>query len=114
MVKRFERSSEKKFVRTPGAQTKIVFFKGKAKKHHCALCKKILHGVAHASRRYDVSKLSKTQKRPSVPFGGVLCSSCRRKVFIETIKVKEGIKQLQDVSFLLKKFVQMADKKVQY
>jgi len=86
-----ERSSEKKFVRVPGGKTTIKYFKGKGKKQHCALCKNILHGVFHSINRSKVSKLSKTQRRPSVPFGGVLCSKCRVKVFEETIKVKQNL-----------------------
>jgi len=113
MPKPHERSSEKKFVKTPGGKTKIRYFKGKAKKHHCALCKGILQGVAHSLRRKGVSKLSKTQKRPSVSFGGVLCTNCRKSVFEETIKVKLKIKPEKDVPFVMKHFVDEATQLVE-
>jgi len=114
MPNRHERSSEKKFVRTPGGKTKIRYFKGKAKKQHCALCKGILAGVPHSLRRNGISKLSKTQKRPQVPFGGILCSACRVKVFEETIKIKQKIKPMNQVSFRVKNFVEQALQKVEY
>ncbi len=113
MPNRHERASEKKFVRTISGKAKIVYFKGKSKKHHCALCKKPLHGVPHSSSVFEMAKLSKTQKRPSTMFGGVLCSSCRKKTVEETIKVKGNQKQLQEVPFKLKQFVEMAMNKVE-
>ena len=113
MPRPHERSSERKFVRTPGGKTIVRYFKGKAKKHHCALCKGILHGVAHSQRRLGISKLSKTQKKPSVIFGGVLCSSCRVVVIEETVKVKQNIKPIEDVSFKVRNFVEQAQLKVE-
>lgn len=108
MPTKHERASEKKFVRTTSGKAKVVYFKGKSKKHHCALCKKILHGVPHSHSVYEMSKLSKTQKKPSVAFGGVLCSSCRRDVLEEAIKVKVQQKEMRDVAFKIKNFVGMA------
>lgn len=63
-------------VKTPKS-TKLVYAKRKPKKPHCANCGKVLPGVASAAP-YKVRKLSKTQKRPERPFGGVLCSACTR------------------------------------
>ena len=108
MPTKHERASEKKFVRITSGKAKMVYFKGKSRKHHCALCKKILHGVPHSHSVYGMSKLSKTQKRPSVAFGGVLCSPCRRNVLEEAIKVKGQQKEMGAVSFKIKNFVEMA------
>lgn len=113
MPQRRERSSEKKFVKTKGKKTRIHYFKGKAKKQHCAVCDAVLHGVAHSKRRNEFSKLSKTQKRPSVHFGGILCSNCRVMVVEETIKVKTG-KPIQSVPFKIKSFVEMSEKQVEF
>lgn len=41
----------------------------------CANCKKPLHGVPRV-----LVKLAKSEKGPSRPFGGNLCSGCTRQV----------------------------------
>ena len=58
-------------------KTGLVYAKRRPKKPHCANCGKVLSGVASNSP-YKVRKLSKTQKRPERPYGGVLCSACTR------------------------------------
>ncbi|MBI2597710.1 MAG: 50S ribosomal protein L34e [Candidatus Diapherotrites archaeon] len=108
MPTRHERSSEKKFVKLTAGKTKIKYFKGKPKKHHCALCQGMLFGVPHSHKIHELAKLSKTQKRPTVVFGGVLCSNCRKKVFEETAKVSQNLKSIDEVSFKIKEFVQTA------
>ena len=70
------------YVKTP-KHTKLVHAKRKPSKAHCAMCGKVLPGVATA-RPYKMAKLSKTQKRPERPYAGMLCSACTRK----TIKSK--------------------------
>lgn len=70
-------------VKTP-KRTKLVYAKRKPKKAHCAMCRKVLHGVASA-RPYKMSKLSKTEKRPERPYAGMLCSACMR------LKIKKSI-----------------------
>ena len=108
-----ERASEKKFVKTPGGRVTIHFFKGKAGKHHCALCACELHGVPHGQRTSGVRKLAKTKRRPNVPFGGTLCSNCRETVFVEAAKVKHGFKEIGAVSLKEKGFVEMALNRVE-
>ena len=103
-----ERASEKKFTRTPGGRVSIHFFKGKAAKHSCALCGNQLHGTPHGRRKSGVSKLSKSERRPSSAFGGVLCGGCREIIFTEAIKVKGKMKDIRDVSMKSKKYVEMA------
>ena len=107
-----ERSSEKKFTRTPGGKVRIHYFKGKASKHSCALCGSQLHGTPHGRRKSGVAKLSKTERRPSSAFGGVLCGNCREVIFTEAIKVKSKVKDIREVSFKSKKYVEMAMAKV--
>lgn len=77
----------------------------KPKKRRCANCKELLHGVPHQKKTSEIRKLSKTEKRPSVRFGGILCSKCRRTMFEEAIKVKEGVKKKEDVDLSIKKYV---------
>jgi len=49
------------------------------KKARCTECQKELHGIP---REWT---LSKTQRRPERPFGGVLCSGCTRKRIVNAI-----------------------------
>lgn len=79
---RRSRTLRRIYVKTP-KHTKLVYAKRKPNKAHCAMCGKILPGVA-SERPYKMSKLSKTQKRPERPYAGMLCSACSRK----TIKSK--------------------------
>ena len=65
---------------TPGGKNVLRYKKKKPSNHVCAECGKVLHGVPRG-RPYEINKLSKTQKRPSRPFGGYLCSECARKRF---------------------------------
>jgi large subunit ribosomal protein L34e len=70
-------------VKTPKS-TKLSYTKRKPSRAHCAMCGKVLHGVA-SLRPHKMSKLSKTEKRPERPYAGMLCSSCMR------LKIKKSI-----------------------
>lgn len=106
MVKPHEKAMKRKARKTPGG-TKDEFHKNKPSKLTCAVTGDCLKGVPHASKS-KVNKLSKTQKRPSVPFGGVLSSKAREQVFIETGKVVAGIKTIDDVDEKYKQYVKQA------
>ena len=106
MVKPSEKAMKRKSKRTPGG-TKETFHKNKPSKLTCAVTGDCLKGVPHA-KKSKVSKLSKTKKRPSVPFGGILSSKAREQVFIETGKVVAGIKTVEDVDEKYKKYVKQA------
>ncbi len=90
--------------------TKKEYFIGKKKKHKCAITSKPLSGVPHDTRTRMKNK-SKTQKRPSAPFGGVLLGNARRQVFVEFGKVEAGIKQIDDVDEKYRKYVKQVVKK---
>ncbi len=104
MPKNFQKTKKKKKRKTPKT-TREYYDEEKTEKRKCGLCGEKLHGVPHGKRSSEVRKLSKTQKRPSVPFGGVLCSKCRRKVIAEKIKIKNGLKTIEDLDYKTKKFV---------
>ena len=76
------RSLRRVYVKTPGAKVKLHYRKKKPKATRCGMCKKPLKGIPR-----DVSKLPKTKKTPQRPFGGLLCSKCKR------ITIKKGIKK---------------------
>lgn len=79
------------------------------KKRHallrCAICDGQLHGVPHGKTISGMLKLSKTQKRPSAPFAGILCATCRTSVIMEKANVEMGFKTLRDVDLELQKYV---------
>ena len=67
------------FVKTPGSNTKVHFRRRKPSKAVCGTCKKPLAGVPRELPS-KMANIPKTAKRPERPFGGVLCSSCMRKM----------------------------------
>jgi len=76
------RSLRRVFKRTPGGRNVIHYSRRKPSKAKCKECGAVLAGVAN-ERPSKMGKLSKTEKRPSRPFGGVLCSKCTRAHIIE-------------------------------
>jgi len=107
------RTDSKKFVRVPSGETRIRYFKSKAAKKSCSKCGRVLHGTAHGRRNSAIGKLSKTQKRPNVPFAGILCGNCREDIVKEAGKVKYGFKELGQVALSIKPFVEQIIKKVE-
>ena len=69
-------------VRTPGGKVVLHHERRKPGKAQCGLCGEYLKGVPRGIMSF-VGKLSKTQRRPERPYGGVLCSKCMRKTFVE-------------------------------
>jgi len=106
MPKRSERGKKTKFRRRPGRKAKRVFIRGKTGKHHCGLCDALLHGVPHGKKPSKVGKMSKSEKRPSAVFAGVLCTRCRTLVVEEAAKVLASIKGIDDVELRLRKYVE--------
>ena len=68
------------FTKTPSG-TVIHYKKRKPSKAKCAVCKKVLLGVA-SERKYKMMNMPKSQKRVSRKYGGNLCSKCARKKII--------------------------------
>lgn len=100
-----DRNMKKVFTRTPKGKAKIGYKEEKKHKNVCAVSGKKLHGVPQGLCPSKVGKLAKTEKRPSVRFGGVLGGGSRKKVVEEALKVREGIKSIDSVSFKLRNFV---------
>ena len=57
--------------RVPGGRVSVIFRKKKTKRARCADTHQILHGTAYGRSR-DLKKLSKSEKRPTRYYGGVL------------------------------------------
>lgn len=75
----------KVFVKTPGSKTVIHYRERKPSKAICGHCKKQLAGVPR-ERSAKMANLPKTSKRPERPYGGVLCSSCMRKLMQQQVR----------------------------
>ena len=75
------------FVKTPGGRNVIHYKKRKPAKAKCGKCGSVLKGVAR-ERPYKMRKMAKSKKRPTRPYGGVLCSKCMRKLFVGKARTK--------------------------
>ena len=106
MPTRSDRAKKTKFRKKPGAKSERIFVRGKTGKHVCALCDKVVHGTPHGKTAAEVRKLSKTKRRPTGIFAGLLCNQCRAQVASEAAKVEAKIKSLEDVEVRLKKYVE--------
>jgi large subunit ribosomal protein L34e len=103
-----KRWSARKHKRVPSSKVAVHFPAEKHAKHKCAHCGKVLHGVPHGKGKSGVSKLSKTERRPSVVFAGILCADCRSVAIQEAAKVKYGLKEKSSIDLKLKKYIDQA------
>jgi len=71
-------------VRTIG-KTKILYKEKKPKSAKCGMCGKKLAGVPRASKA-KIKNMPKTSKRPSRPYGGVLCPKCLKDRIREEVR----------------------------
>ncbi|MDD5163546.1 MAG: 50S ribosomal protein L34e [Candidatus ainarchaeum sp.] len=97
--------SKKKYLkkgRMHGQKIKLV--RGKTAKRQCSICGSKLAGVPHGATKFGVGKLSKTQKKPSVPFGGILCTVCRATAAEEAAKIISG-KKTEEIDLRFRPFV---------
>ncbi len=112
MTKPKDKNKKKKFRRSPKGKSKVYYTKAKKGKHKCALCTKILHGVPHSKSTGKITKLSKTKKRPSIVFGGILCSECRTKILDEAVKVISKTKKEEDLELKSKPYIKQMAKMI--
>ncbi len=90
------------YKKSPSGEVTVHLEKRKDTKARCALCNEILFGASHERG------LSKSEKRPSAIFAGTLCNKCRKEVLEEAIKVKEGIKKLEECDIMQRKYIKEA------
>jgi len=76
------RSMRRVYTKLPGGRVTIHYEKRKPGKACCARCGAVLAGVPHAITS-KLRQMAKTEKRPSRPYGGVLCSKCMRMAMKE-------------------------------
>ena len=68
-------------VKTPGNKIKMHFRRRKHSTAKCVKCRAALKGTPRA-KPYKMVTMSKTDKRPTRPFGGYYCSKCMRAYFV--------------------------------
>lgn len=95
-------------VRRKISGTMRVFKSARHSKKRCAITGSVLHGVGHGKTISQTRAMSKTEKRPSVAFGGILSASARKQVFEESAAIKSGEKKLSDVNLSYRKYVSQA------
>lgn len=83
------RSLRRVKVKVPGGTTKLVYKKRKKAKAKCGSCGVILKGVPREIPS-KMKNLAKSKKRPQRPYGGMLCSSCLKKLMVS--KARGGLK----------------------
>jgi large subunit ribosomal protein L34e len=80
-------TKRKVFVKTPGGKTITQYRRRKPSKAKCGSCGALLSGVPR-ELPCKMATMSKTEKRPERPFGGVLCSKCMRVKFKTEARVQ--------------------------
>ncbi len=91
MVKRHLRTNKWKVRkrRLPSGRVGIIFRKAKTSKPRCGITDMLLNGVLYGRKR-DLRVYSKTEKRPSRYYGGVLShEGLKRKIIDEISKFVE-------------------------
>ena len=79
------RKRRRVYVKTPGSKT-VVHIRARKPSHiKCSACGSILSGVPRISAA-KMKDAPKSQKKPSRPYGGNLCSKCMRKKMVEAAR----------------------------
>ena len=79
------RSLRRVHVKTYKNGTKISYRIRKPSPAKCANCKIILKGMSRKTQA-KFRNLSKSEKKPSRMYGGLLCSKCARRKIIESVR----------------------------
>jgi len=82
--------------RTPRGRTAIHYVKKKPRKASCALCGALLGGIPNALPS-ELKKMTRSQRRVSRIFGGVLCSRCTKRVEKYRLRMEEGVAIKRDL-----------------
>jgi len=107
MVDRHNRVKRRKFRKTPGARTAMHCTNEKKEFSECAITGMRLHGTGNQSKS-KLRKNSKTSRRPSVKFGGMLSSSARKLVWENYALVLAGKRTMEEVPAGIRHFVKDA------
>lgn len=98
MLPRFRSKSVRRIAKRAPTGISVRFERKRGGKPRCALC-----GVELGCGRGK----SKSERRPSRKFGGVLCAKCSFEVLKLAAKVKAGHMKLEEVELSKRKFVKV-------
>lgn len=104
MVDRGTRVKKKKHRKTPGGKSVVHYSRDSKSKAKCAATGKVLAGTGNQTKA-DSRKESKTKRRPSVKFGGVLGSEARRELWENYALVENNKKDINEVPAKLRKHI---------
>ena len=90
--------------RTPGNRTVTHTKPKRTGYHECAVCHGLLHGTPRGTV-VKIRKMSKSERRPTRPFGGQLCTKCSRNVMSFRAQIKGEMIKASDVPITLRRFV---------
>ena len=90
--------------RTPGNRTVTHTKPKKTGYHECAVCHGLLHGTPRGTV-VKIRKMSKSERRPTRPFGGQLCTKCSRNVMSFRAQIKGEMIKESEVPIALRRFV---------
>jgi len=111
MVRPEKRRMKKKHGRVASG-SKTEHYRGKKATARCAITGNKLAGT-HTPTKGLANKKSKSQKRPSVPFGGILSSKAREQVSIELGKIIAEVKTIDEVDQTYRKYVKQMLKRAE-
>jgi large subunit ribosomal protein L34e len=90
--------------RTPGNRTVTHTKPKKTGKHECAVCHGVLHGTPRGNV-VQIRRMKKSERRPSRPFGGQLCTKCTRNVMSLRAQLIGELIKPADVPISLRRYV---------
>ena len=83
--------------RTPKGNTAIHYVKKKPKQASCARCGSKLSGIPRATPN-ELGKMTKSSKRVSRKYGGVLCNTCVRNTEKYRARMEDGYVVKRDLT----------------
>ncbi|MBI4210200.1 MAG: hypothetical protein HY544_01690 [Candidatus Diapherotrites archaeon] len=104
MVDRQTRVKLKKFRRTPGGRKSVHYSRSNKSCAECAVTGKKLHGMPGQGKS-TVRKRAKSERRPSVKFGGILSSPARKELWESYALIQMGKIGHTDVPVKTRKFL---------
>lgn len=90
--------------KTPSGKTVSHYRRKAYSKHICAICRKELHGMLKGSP-HVIKGATKSQRRPSRPYGGQLCPACTARVISMKAKLKFKVIDEKQVPLSMKAYV---------
>jgi len=108
-----KRLRKHKTLNTPSGKSRRLTKSKKTSKHICAISKKPLHGMPHGKRVVEVSRLSKTQRRPENPLASFVDPTVRKDIYLQAVMLKYNIMNADEIDYRYKKYIDMIINKIE-